>query len=121
MGKNLNMSAMDKLVSGLAGNAQQPSVEQGSGGTTTMNDAKPQETPRPSTSRRKKVVKKHICTNVDVEKLDKIKAIADMEGLNINAIFDLALSFTIQKYEQLHGTIQVKNPKKGDLRKVFNL
>ena len=120
MGKNLNMNAMDKLVSGLTGNDRYIPAEQGSDMATT-NEAVPQDAPRTSPSRKNKIAMKHVCTNIDAEKLDKIRAIADIEGLNINSIFDLALSFTIKKYEQLHGTIQVKKPKKGDLKKVFNL
>lgn len=116
---------MDKLFSGLTGKEEhqaQPTIEQGSGGTASNNEAMPQsDQPRSSKPRSKKTVKKHICTNVDVEKLDKIKTIADTEGLNINDIFDLALSITIKKYEELHGIIQVKKPKKGDVKKVFNI
>lgn len=125
MAKNLNMNAMDKLISGLTGKEEHqepPTIEQGSGSTSASNETMPQsDQPRSSKLSRKKPVKKHICTNVDVEKLDKIKTIADKEGLNINDIFDLALSITINKYEELHGIIQVKKPKKCDVRKVFNI
>lgn len=53
--------------------------------------------------------------------MNKIRAIAKTEGLTINSIIDLGLDIVIKKYEELHGTIQVKKPKKGDVGKVFNL
>ena len=114
---------MDRLFSGIKKKEEaQPSIEQGSGSTATSNDAVSlNNQPHTSKPQNKKTVKKHLCTCVDVEKLDKIKTIAEIEGLNINAIFDLALSLTIDKYEELHGTIHVKKPKKGDVGKVFNL
>lgn len=115
---------MDKLFSGIKEKEEQaqPLVEQDSGSNDNSNDTlSPNEQPRTSKKRSKKTEKKHLCTYVDVEKLDKIKAIAEIECININAVFELALSFAIDKYEELHGTIHIQKPKKGDIRKVFNL
>lgn len=70
---------------------------------------------------RNQPVKQHICTIVKADSLNKIRAIAKTEGLTINSIIDLGLDIVIKKYEELHGTIQVKKPKKGDVGKVFNL
>jgi len=122
MGKNLNMNSMDKLFSGLTGK-EQPTVESGGSSNVKSKEIESvsqKETTSTNTSR-KKIVKQHICATVDVEKMEKIRAIAETEALNINAILDLALSFVINKYEELHGTISVKKPKKGDVGKVFNL
>ena len=114
---------MDKLFSGLTGK-EQPTVE--SGGSNNVESKEIESIPQKevtstNTSRRKKIAKQHICATVDVQKMDKIRAIAEIEALNINAILDLALSFVINKYEELHGKISVKKPKKGDVGKVFNL
>ena len=111
---------MDKLFSGLSGKEPQASVEQGnsspeSKGTTPIS---PSDNTRP---RNKKAIKKHFCATVDVEKMDKVRAIAEIEGLNINAIVDLALAIVIDKYEELHGAINIKKAKKGDIKNVFNL
>lgn len=74
-----------------------------------------------SKGNRHQPVKQHICTIVNADSLNKIRAIAKTEGLTINSIIDLGLDIVIKKYEELHGTIQVKKPKKGDVGKVFNL
>lgn len=113
---------MDKLFSGLTGK-EQPTVESGGSSNVKSKEIESvsqKETTSTNTSR-KKIVKQHICATVDVEKMEKIRAIAETEALNINAILDLALSFVINKYEELHGKISVKKPKKGDVGKVFNL
>lgn len=113
---------MDKLFSGLTGK-EQPTVE--SGGSSNVKskeiESVSQKEATSANTSREKIVKQHICATVDVEKMEKIRAIAETEALNINAILDLALSFVINKYEELHGKISVKKPKKGDVGKVFNL
>ena len=80
----------------------------------------PKQSPK-SKDNRNQPVKQHICTIVNADSLNKIRAIAKTEGLTINSIIDLGLDIVIKKYEELHGTIQVKKPKKGDVGKVFNL
>ncbi len=123
MGKNVNMNAMDKLFSGLTGKEEYPSEEQDVNGSEalgqeaqTQSDAAPQ-----SANKTNKPVKKHFCATVDVEKMAKIRAIADIEGININSLLDLAFTFVINEYEKLHGAIRVKKPRKGDVKKIFNL
>lgn len=120
MSKNLNMNAMDKLFSGLSGKEDQASVEQVNSDSESKENVPlpPSDNAKPSN---KKAIKKHFCATVDVEKLDKVRAIAEIEGLNINAIVDLALAVVIDKYEELHGAIKIKKAKKGDIKNVFNL
>jgi len=119
MGKKLNMNSMDKLISGLTGKEQISMANSGSSSNVASGNKESspqQEATHTETS--KKTVKQHICATV--EKMDKIRAIAALEGLNINSILDLALLFVINKYEELHGEINIL-PKKGDVGKVFNL
>ena len=112
---------MDKLIYGLTGKEQISMANSGSSSNVASGNKESspqQEATHTETS--KKTVKQHICATVDVEKMDKIRAIAALEGLNINSILDLALLFVINKYEELHGEINIL-PKKGDVGKVFNL
>lgn len=111
---------MDKLFSGMAGKEAQPSsTAQGCSGTE--NKEKSPLPPLDRTHTNNKTVKKHFCATADTEKIDKIRAIAKTEGININAIVDLALTIVIDKYEELHGTVNIKKSKKGNIKNVFNL
>ena len=89
--------------------------------SATSLSYRPGTAPQKSKGNRNQPVKQHICTIVKADSLNKIRAIAKTEGLTINSIIDLGLDIVIKKYEELHGTIQVKKPKKGDVGKVFNL
>lgn len=114
MGKGINTNAMDKLFSGLSGNEENQANEE-------SHTSEPPKQSQKSKGNRNQPVKQHICTIVKADSLNKIRAIAKTEGLTINSIIDLGLDIVIKKYEELHGTIQVKKPKKGDVGKVFNL
>lgn len=120
MGKEINMNAMDKLISGLSGNEENISIEH----EQTNEESHASEPPKQlqkSKRNRNQPVKQHICATVNADSLNKIRAIAKTEGLTINSIIDLGMDIVIKKYEELHGTIHVKKPKKGDVGKVFNL
>lgn len=120
MGKEINMNAMDKLISGLSGNEENISIEH----EQTNEESHASEPPKQlqkSKRNRNQPVKQHICATVNADSWNKIRAIAKTEGLTINSIIDLGMDIVIKKYEELHGTIQVKKPKKGDVGKVFNL
>lgn len=121
MGKEINMNAMDKLISGLSGNEENMSIEHGETAQEQSHTSEPPKQSQKSKGNRHQPVKQHICTIVNADSLNKIRAIAKTEGLTINSIIDLGLDIVIKKYEELHGTIQVKKPKKGDVEKVFNL
>ena len=120
MGKGINMNAMDKLISGLSGNEENISIEHEQANEESHTSEPPKQSQK-SKGNRNQPVKQHICTIVNADNLNKIRAIAKTEGLTINSIIDLGLDIVIKKYEELHGTIQVKKPKKGDVVKVFNL
>ena len=120
MGKGINMDAMDKLISGLSGNEENIPIEHEQA-KEESHTSEPQKKKKKSKGNRNQPVKQHICATVNADSLNKIRAIAKTEGLTINSIIDLGLDIVIKKYEELHGTIQVKKPKKGDVGKVFNL
>ncbi len=120
MGKGININAMDKLFSGLSGNEENMSIEHEQANEES-HTSEPSKQSQKSKGNRHQPVKQHICTIVNADSLNKIRAIAKTEGLTINSIIDLGLDLVIKKYEELHGTIQVKKPKKGDVGKVFNL
>lgn len=63
----------------------------------------------------------HFCTVADIDKVEKIKAIADKEYIPIKDIVNIAFDFVIKKYEGKNGPIRIKNVKKGDASKVFEL
>lgn len=63
----------------------------------------------------------HFCTVADIDKVEKIKAIADKEYIPIKDIVNIAFDFVIKKYEEKNGPIRIKNVKKGDASKVFEL
>lgn len=116
------MDAMDKLISGLSGNEENISIEHEKANEESHTSEPPKQSQKSkSKGNRNKPVKQHICATVNADSLNKIRAIAKTEGLTINSIIDLGLDIVIKKYEELHGTIQVKKPKKGDVGKVFNL
>ena len=118
MGKGINKNAMDKLISGLSGNEENISIEHEQANEESHTSEPPKQSPKSKDNRNQPV---NICTIVNADSLNKIRAIAKTEGLTINSIIDLGLDIVIKKYEELHGTIQVKKPKKGDVGKVFNL
>lgn len=120
MGKEINMNAMDKLFSGLSGNEENMSIEHEQANEQSYTSEPPKQSQK-SKGDRNHPVKQHICTIVNADSLNKIRAIAKTEGLTINSIIDLGLDIVIKKYEELHGKIKVKKPKKGDVEKVFNL
>lgn len=115
MGKSLNKSSMDSLISGLV-HDDVPMEEQ-------QPMAIPPESPELSDVGKAKVSEKteRVCTIVDTNDMNKIRAIAANEGLPIKEIIALGLSLVIDKYEELHGKIRVKRQKKGDIGTVFNV
>ena len=120
MGKGINTDAMDKLISGLSGNEENISIEHEQANEESHTSEPPKQSQK-SKGNRNQPVKQHICATVNADSLNKIRAIAKTEGLTINSIIDLGLDIVIKKYEELHGTIQVKKPKKGDVYYTFEL
>ncbi|MBR4365508.1 MAG: hypothetical protein IKP43_01865 [Bacteroidaceae bacterium] len=110
--KNINPSSMDALLNGLTGNVSDTQTED--------NKNSKNETAR--RGRKKSEVKmERICTIINAELMSKVRAIADKENIAIKDIFTKGLSLLVNAYEEKHGTIRLRQPKKGDVESVFDL
>lgn len=63
--------------------------------------------------------KESVCTVVDVDLMNKVRAIAKKEDLSITTIFEVGLKMAIQNYEAKNGPIRVRQSKKKDVGDVF--
>ena len=100
MSKSINSNAMDSLLQGLTQEC-------------------PNEAPSP-TRRKEKPRYEVISTMVDPDVMSKVRTIADIEGVAIKEIIGVGLDMFIRKYEELHGKVRVKKPRKGDISQIFN-
>lgn len=101
--KQINQSAMDALMGGLASApsavpASRPSV-----------DAAPQE----------KVRKTRICTMCNEHVWNKVQSIARRENIPLNDLVSFGLSLVVKQYEQKHGEVRIDMPSKGSLSDIF--
>ena len=78
MGKGINMNAMDKLISGLSGNEENISIEHEQAYEESHTSEPPKQSQK-SKGNRNQPVKQHICTIVNADSLNKIRAIAKTE------------------------------------------
>ena len=63
-----------------------------------------------------------ISTVVNKEKINKARAIAGIEGIAIKDIIDKGLDMVIKVYEEKHGPVRPRRPKKkGDVDEVFGV
>ncbi len=118
----LNQDSMDALFGGLVGEpakTEQEEKRQSTAPATTLNTTK--ET---SASRRGSpsgVKKESVCTVVDVDLMNKVRAIAKKEDLSITTIFEVGLKMAIQNYEAKNGPIRVRQSKKKEIGDVFGI
>jgi hypothetical protein len=113
--KNINQSSMDALLNGLTGNHSEAEETTNTAKNNTTADA-------PRRGRKKSEVKsERICTIISSELMNKVRTIADKENIAIKDIFTKGLSLLINAYEEKHGPVRVKQPKKGDVESVFDL
>ena len=105
---------MDALLNGLTGNNANQQAEQ----TESKNGTG--ETPRRG---RKKAEAKseRICTIINAELMNKVQAIADKENIAIKDIITKGLTLLVDAYEEKHGTIRLRQARKGDVESVFDL
>ena len=99
MSKSINSNAMDSLLQGLTGKTEEQEA--------VPTQECPIEAPSP-TRRKEKPRYEVISTMVDPDVMSKVRTIADIEGV------------AISKYEELHGKVRVKKPRKGDISQIFN-
>ncbi|MBR3455979.1 MAG: hypothetical protein IKH26_11730 [Bacteroidaceae bacterium] len=111
--KNINPSSMDALLNGLTGNNSAAQAE---------DDNKNNQNETPRRGRKKSEVKmERICTIINAELMNKVRAIADKEHIAIKDIFTKGLTLLVNAYEEKHGTIRLRQTKKGDVESVFDL
>lgn len=72
-----------------------------------------QQTEKPATER--------VCVVVESEVLDKVRSIADKEGISLSSIYNLGLKVVLENYETTHGKVSPKVKKKGNVDSVFNI
>lgn len=113
MGKQIEKSSMDKLLFGLTKETE----PNDSSNETSPSTEKVQQNEKKKDS----VSEERICTIVDVEKMGKIRAISDKEGVSIKDIISYAFDVIIDKYEELHGTVRTKKTRKANVKNVFNV
>lgn len=118
MGKGINDSAMGKLLEGL----------------TSVN--KPIDTPSQETSMSPSLIRKgtpatvretslkeakkeRVCTSLDKILIDKIRTIAEKEGIQINELISCGLDMVVSKYEETHGKLHPRKEIRGDIKKLF--
>lgn len=119
MKKNLNQNAMESLVSGLTAPVTEASPE-----VPAASAPQPKEVFQGSRRGRKPRGKDEevISTVVYTELINKARAIAGLEGLAIKDIINKGLEMVIKVYEDKHGTVRPRRPKKkGDVNDVFDL
>ena len=114
--KDFNKNAMESLVSGLTSPVKE---------STAVPSSSPVEE-RPSGSRRGRPSTRQdhevISTVVNKEKINKARAIAGIEGIAIKDIIDKGLDMVIKVYEDKHGPVRPRRPKKkGDVDEVFGV
>lgn len=112
MGKNLDMTSMDNLMSGLIKDKDtKKTVEEVPSAVTDKVTTEPHP--------KSKAKMERVCTLVESESMNKVRAIAEQENVAIKDLFALGLSYVINKYEELHGKIRVKRAKKGNVDEIF--
>ena len=113
--KNFNKNAMESLVSGLTSPVKESAP---SSSTAEERPSSGGRRGRPSTRQENEV----ISTVVNKEKINKARAIAGIEGIAIKDIIDKGLDMVIKVYEEKHGPVRPRRPKKkGDVDEVFGV
>lgn len=101
---------MDTLFQGLTGKKE---------GKESTPSPESNNEPSPA-KRREKQRYEVISTMVDPDVMSKVRTIADNEGIAIKDIIGMGIDMMIAKYEEIHGKVRVKKPRKGDVSQIFN-
>ena len=118
----INKDSMSALIGGLVGSPVEP-VQQPS------EQEKPSVSPNPTSkevnaSRRGRpsgTKKEMISTTVDVEIMNKVRAIAKKEELPITSLIEVGLRKLIKEYEEKNGPVRVRQSKKKNIDDVFSV
>lgn len=105
------------LIGGLIGDKQENkkvlAVNKNARKMAKNIDTNPPRTEKPATER--------VCVVVESEVLDKVRSIADKEGISLSSIYNLGLKVVLENYETTHGKVLPKAKKKGNVDSVFNI
>ena len=120
--KKINKDSMSALIGGLVGSPveSEPEIneqeESPVSPTPTSQEVNTSRRGRPSGTK-----KEMISTTVDVEVMNKVRAIAKKEDLSITSLIEVGLRKTIKEYEEKNGPIRVRQPKKKNVDDLFSI
>lgn len=115
--KKFDKNAMESLVSGLTAPITEP-CQDASAVTPSKESVSGSRRGRKPRGKDVEV----ISTVVDVDLINKARAIAGIEGLALKDIINKGLKMAIKIYEDKHGVVRPRRPKKkGDVNDVFDL
>ena len=117
----INKDSMDALFGGLVGDSDQKEQQTKPVVTSASTSGTTKETNASRRGRPSGVKKESVCTIVDTELMNKIRAIAKKEDLSITAVFEVGLKMAVQNYEAKNGPIRVRQNKKKEIGDVFSL
>ena len=117
MSKKINNDAMGQLLEGLTSSAVSPGSESSDSATISESRNNSQEEHKDSSrSVRSKTNGK---MRIDKTLMNKIRAISEKEGVQINELITLGLNMVVSKYEAQHGQIRPKKGVRGDINTIF--
>ena len=121
MSKDINKNSMDNLFRGFTTSENIENMQEESSAVEVASSSV-DSTPRKKRNSSKQPTGIRISTIVEVNLMDKVKTIAATEGINIKDIINKGLKMAIKIYEDKHGVVRPRRPKKkGDVNDVFDL
>ena len=117
--KNFNSPAMDSLLAGLTNDGTSDKESSASKAEDKSQAKNPEETSRTSSRSRQK--SEQLSTTVDVEIMNKVRALMEKEGLNKKEVVTAALIKLLHSYESVHGELRQKKEKKGKIDVLLDL
>lgn len=118
----LNKDSMDALFGGLVDQSPTEGQEQNDAkNSPTLSTPTPRESGASRRGRPSGVKKESVTTIVDIDLMNKVRAISKKEGLPITAIFEVGLRMAVQNYEEKNGPVRAYKNKKKDVGDVFDL
>jgi hypothetical protein len=114
--KNFNSPAMENLLAGLTNDKQASSSKP----VEPAADKVEQQEEAPRATRRA-AKSEQLSTSVDVEIMNKVRALMEKEGLNKKEVVTAALIKLLQSYEAVHGELRQKKEKKGKIDVLLDL
>lgn len=70
-------------------------------------------------TQRRSIKRERLCATIDSDILNKVRSLSQIEGVSIRDIISFGLKMILDKYEETHGKIRVKRPRKGDIATIL--